>query len=154
MARVCEITGKRPQVGNNVSHANNKTKRRFYPNLQNQAFLRSWNRRVVTLKLSTKAIKTISKKGITAVMKEAKAKGFWLLNQDFNHYASWQEIKPHSGNFRMHRAQSHRLGRHEPLHHHQNRKTLRSASSWRNTTRSWRRWRFIRRLNRKLKVNR
>jgi large subunit ribosomal protein L28 len=76
MARVCEITGKRPQVGNNVSHANNKTKRRFYPNLQTKRFFVPETGEWVTLKLSTKAIKTISKKGITAVMKEAKAKGF------------------------------------------------------------------------------
>jgi large subunit ribosomal protein L28 len=76
MARVCEITGKRPRVGNNVSHANNKTKRRFYPNLQTKRFFVPETGEWVTLKLSTKAIKTISKKGITAVMKEAKAKGF------------------------------------------------------------------------------
>lgn len=76
MARVCEITGKRPQVGNNVSHANNKTKRRFYPNLQTKKFFVPETGEWVTLKLTTKAIKTISKKGITAVMKEAKAKGF------------------------------------------------------------------------------
>lgn len=76
MARVCEITGKRPRVGNNVSHANNKTKRRFYPNLQTKRFFVPEDGTWVTLKLSTKAIKTISKKGITAVMKEAKAKGF------------------------------------------------------------------------------
>jgi large subunit ribosomal protein L28 len=76
MARVCEITGKRPQVGNNVSHANNKTKRRFYPNLQTKRFFVPETGEWVTLKLSTKAIKTISKKGITAVMKEARAKGF------------------------------------------------------------------------------
>lgn len=76
MARVCEITGKRPQVGNNVSHANNKTKRRFYPNLQTKRFFVPETGEWVTLKLTTKAIKTISKKGITAVMKEAKAKGF------------------------------------------------------------------------------
>ena len=76
MARVCEITGKRPRVGNNVSHANNKTKRRFYPNLQTKRFFVPETGEWVTLKLTTKAIKTISKKGITAVMKEAKAKGF------------------------------------------------------------------------------
>jgi len=76
MARVCEITGKRPQVGNNVSHANNKTKRRFYPNLQTKRFFVPETGEWVTLKLAAKAIKTISKKGITAVLKEAKAKGF------------------------------------------------------------------------------
>jgi large subunit ribosomal protein L28 len=76
MARVCQITGKRPQVGNNVSHANNKTKRRFYPNLQTKRFFIPEENKWITLKLSTKAIKTISKKGITAVLKEARAEGF------------------------------------------------------------------------------
>ena len=75
MARVCQITGKRPQVGNNVSHANNKTKRRFYPNLQTKRFYIPEEDRWITLKLCTKAIKTINKNGITAVLKEAKAKG-------------------------------------------------------------------------------
>ncbi|MCK6617045.1 MAG: 50S ribosomal protein L28 [Cyclobacteriaceae bacterium] len=73
MARVCEITGKRPRVGNNVSHANNKTKRRFYPNLQKKRFFLPEENRWITLKVSTKAIKTINKHGITAVLKEAKA---------------------------------------------------------------------------------
>lgn len=75
MARVCQITGKRPQVGNNVSHANNKTKRRFYPNLQKKRFYIPEEDRWITLKLTTKAIKTINKLGISAVLKEAKAKG-------------------------------------------------------------------------------
>lgn len=75
MARVCEITGKRPRVGNNVSHANNKTKRRFYPNLQKKRFFLPEENRWITIKVSTKAIKTINKYGITAVLKEAKAKG-------------------------------------------------------------------------------
>jgi large subunit ribosomal protein L28 len=71
MARVCQITGKKTRVGNNVSHANNKTKRKFYPNLQTKRFfvpsLNEW----VTLKLSTTAIRTISKNGIEAVLKES-----------------------------------------------------------------------------------
>lgn len=75
MARVCQITGKRPRVGNNVSHANNKTKRRFYPNLQVKRFYIPEEGRWVTLKVSTKAIKTISKNGISAVLKEARKKG-------------------------------------------------------------------------------
>ena len=75
MTRVCQITGKRPQVGNNVSHANNKTKRRFYPNLQTKKFYIPEEGRWVTLKVSAKAIKTINKNGISAVLKEAKAKG-------------------------------------------------------------------------------
>jgi large subunit ribosomal protein L28 len=76
MARVCEITGKRPQVGNNVSHANNKTKRRFLPNLQKKRFFIPEEDRWITLKVSTKAIKTINKLGISAVLKEAKANGY------------------------------------------------------------------------------
>ncbi len=75
MARVCQITGKRPQTGNNVSHANNKTKRKFYPNLQTKKFFIPEEDKWVTLKVSTKAIKTINLKGISAVIKEAKEKG-------------------------------------------------------------------------------
>ena len=76
MARVCEITGKRPHVGNKVSHANNKSKRRFYPNLQTKRFFVPEEGKWITLKLSTTAIKTINIKGITAVLKEAREKGF------------------------------------------------------------------------------
>lgn len=75
MARVCQITGKRPQVGNNVSHANNKTKRKFYPNLHTKRFFIPEENKWITLKVSANAIKTINKKGISAVLKEAKAKG-------------------------------------------------------------------------------
>jgi large subunit ribosomal protein L28 len=75
MARVCQITGKRPRVGNNVSHANNKTKRRFYPNLQKKRFYLPEEDKWITLKVSTKAIKTINKYGISAVIKEAREKG-------------------------------------------------------------------------------
>ena len=75
MSRVCEITGKRPQVGNKVSHANNKTKRKFYPNLQTKRFFIPEENKWITLKVSTKAIKTINSKGITAVLKEARANG-------------------------------------------------------------------------------
>ena len=79
MARVCQITRKRPQVGNNVSHANNKTKRRFLPNLQKKRFFLPEENKWITLKVSTKGIKTISKYGITAVFKEAKANGYLVL---------------------------------------------------------------------------
>lgn len=75
MARVCQITGKRPRVGNSVSHANNKTKRKFYPNLQKKKFYLPDEDRWVTLKVSTAAIRTINKNGITAVLKKAKEKG-------------------------------------------------------------------------------
>ena len=79
MARVCQITGKRPQVGNNVSHANNKTKRRFLPNLQKKRFFIPEEDKWITLKVSTKAIKTINKLGISAVLKEARANGMLAL---------------------------------------------------------------------------
>lgn len=75
MAKICEITGKRTRVGNNVSHANNKTKRRFYPNLQMKKFYLPEEDMWVTLKVSTAAIRTINKKGISAVLKEAKQHG-------------------------------------------------------------------------------
>jgi large subunit ribosomal protein L28 len=75
MARVCDITGKRPRVGNNVSHANNKTKRKFYPNLQKKSFFIPEENAWITLKVSTRALRTINKKGISAVLKEAQKKG-------------------------------------------------------------------------------
>lgn len=65
--------------GNNVSHANNRTKRRFYPNLQKKRFFIPEEDKWITLKLSAKAIKTINKHGITSVLKEAKAKGHLVL---------------------------------------------------------------------------
>jgi len=69
MARVCQLTGKRTRVGNNVSHANNRTKRKFYPNLQTKKFFIPEENAWITLKVSTKAIKTINKNGISAVLK-------------------------------------------------------------------------------------
>jgi len=77
MARVCEITGKRPRVGNKVSHANNKTKRRFYPNLQTKRFFVPEEGKWITLKVSTTAIKTINMRGISAVLKESREKGIF-----------------------------------------------------------------------------
>ncbi|MFW5760433.1 MAG: 50S ribosomal protein L28 [Cyclobacteriaceae bacterium] len=75
MSKVCQVTGKRPRVGNNVSHANNKTKRKFNPNLHKKKFYLPEEDRWITLKVSSKALRTINKNGITAVLKEAKAKG-------------------------------------------------------------------------------
>lgn len=75
MSRVCQITGKKVQVGNNVSHANNKTKRKFYPNLQKKRFFIPEEDKWITLKVSTSAIRTINKNGITAVLKKARANG-------------------------------------------------------------------------------
>jgi large subunit ribosomal protein L28 len=76
MSRVCELTGKRAMVGNNVSHAMNKTKRKFSVNLVKKRFYIAEEDRWVTLKISTAALKTINKNGIAAVLKKAKANGF------------------------------------------------------------------------------
>lgn len=79
MSKVCQITGKKPQVGNNVSHSNIKTKRRFNPNLQKKRFYIPEEDKWITLKLSTSAIRTINKNGITAVLKKARANGNTLV---------------------------------------------------------------------------
>ena len=79
MSKVCEISGKRPQVGNNVSHAKNKTKRRFNPNLQKKRFYIPEEDKWVTLKVSTSVIRTINKNGITSVLKKARANGNTLV---------------------------------------------------------------------------
>ncbi|WP_340075703.1 50S ribosomal protein L28 [Leptobacterium sp. I13] len=76
MSRVCQLTGKKAMVGNNVSHAMNKTKRRFNVNLTKKRFYIPEEDRWITLKVSTSAIKNINKKGISAVLKEAREKGF------------------------------------------------------------------------------
>jgi large subunit ribosomal protein L28 len=75
MARVCQITGKRTRVGNNVSHAHNKTRRKFYPNLQKKRFFLESQGEWITLKVSTSALRTINKKGLETVLKEAHEKG-------------------------------------------------------------------------------
>ncbi len=75
MARVCQVTGKRPLSGNNVSKANNKTRRKFYPNLQKKRFYIPEEDRWITLKLTTSALRTINKRGLAAVLKEMKEKG-------------------------------------------------------------------------------
>ena len=74
MARVCEVTGKGPMVGNNVSHANNKTKRRFMPNLQYRRFWVESQNRWVRLRVSTAGLRRIDKLGVEAVLAEIKAK--------------------------------------------------------------------------------
>ena len=79
MSKICDITGKRPITGNNVSHAMNKTRRRFLPNLQKKRFYIPEEDKWITLKISTSALRTINKKGITAVLKEARAKGNTLV---------------------------------------------------------------------------
>tara|TARA_B100000989_G_scaffold60444_2_gene41501 strand:+ start:1053 stop:1346 length:294 start_codon:yes stop_codon:yes gene_type:complete len=75
MSRICEITGKKAMVGNNVSHSNRKTKRRFYPNLQRKRFYIPEEDRWVTLRVSAKAIRTISKIGVLAAMKRGEELG-------------------------------------------------------------------------------
>ena len=75
MSRACEITGKRVMFGNNVSHAMNKTKRRFDINLIKKRFYILEEDKWITLKIKASVLKTINKKGISAVIKEAKAQG-------------------------------------------------------------------------------
>ena len=75
MSRVCQITGKKVVAGNNVSHSNKKTKRKFYPNLQTKKFYIPEEDKWITLKVSAAAIRNINKKGISAVLAEAKAQG-------------------------------------------------------------------------------
>ncbi len=75
MSRVCQVTGKGPVTGNNVSHANNKTRRRFLPNLQHHRFWVESENRFVRLRLSTKGMRIIDKRGIDVVLAELRARG-------------------------------------------------------------------------------
>lgn len=75
MSRVCQITGKRPITGNNVSHAMNHTKRRFLPNLQTHRFWIEGEKRFVKLRVSTKGMRIIDKKGIDVVLAEMRQRG-------------------------------------------------------------------------------
>jgi large subunit ribosomal protein L28 len=75
MAKVCIVTGKRPVAGNNVSHAKNRTRRRFLPNLQSHRFWVESENRFVKLRLSTKGMRIIDKKGINTVLSELRARG-------------------------------------------------------------------------------
>ena len=75
MARVCQVTGKGPMVGNNVSHANNKTKRRFLPNLQRRRFWVESESRWVNLRLTNAGLRTVDKNGIEAVLAEMRSRG-------------------------------------------------------------------------------
>jgi large subunit ribosomal protein L28 len=75
MSRVCQVTGKRPITGNTVSHANNKRRRRFLPNLHTQRFWLEGEKRWVTLRVSTNGMRTIEKKGLEAVLAELRARG-------------------------------------------------------------------------------
>ena len=75
MSRICQVTGKRPVAGNNVSHAHNKTRRRFLPNLHTHRFWVESERRWVKLRVSTKGMRIIDKKGIDAVLAEIRGRG-------------------------------------------------------------------------------
>ncbi|MEY4907085.1 MAG: hypothetical protein RL260_803 [Pseudomonadota bacterium] len=75
MARVCQVTGKGPMVGNNVSHANNKTKRRWLPNLQYRRFWVETENRWIRLRISNAALRLIDKKGIDVVLADLRARG-------------------------------------------------------------------------------
>jgi large subunit ribosomal protein L28 len=75
MARVCQVTGKAPMVGNNVSHANNKTKRRFMPNLQRRRIWVESENRYINLRITTAALRTIDKNGIDVVLADMRARG-------------------------------------------------------------------------------
>ena len=75
MSRVCQVTGKRPATGNTVSHAKNRTKRRFLPNLHNQRFWIESEKRFVSLRVSSKGMRIIDKRGIETVLEELRARG-------------------------------------------------------------------------------
>ncbi|MDD3763463.1 MAG: 50S ribosomal protein L28 [Nevskiales bacterium] len=75
MSKVCQVTGKRPMVGNTVSHANNKRRRRFEPNLHKHRFWLESEKRFVSLRVSAKGMRVIDKKGVEAVVSELRARG-------------------------------------------------------------------------------
>lgn len=75
MSRVCQVTGKRPSVGNNVSHANNKTRRRFLPNLHTHRFWVDSEKRFVKLRVSSKGMRIIDKNGIESVLSDMRSRG-------------------------------------------------------------------------------
>ena len=75
MSRVCQVTGKRPMSGNNVSHANNKTRRRFLPNLHTQRFWLESEKRFIRLCVSRKGLRIIDKRGIEDVVRELRTRG-------------------------------------------------------------------------------
>ena len=75
MSRVCQVTGKKPIVGNRVSHANNKRRRRFLPNLHKQRFWLEEEKRWVTIRLSSNGLRTLEKHGVAQVVAELRARG-------------------------------------------------------------------------------
>jgi large subunit ribosomal protein L28 len=93
MARVCEVTGKKPMVGNNVSHANNKTKRRFLPNLQYRRFWVESENRWVRLRVSSAALRLIDKNGIDSVLADLRARGQGLRRSTMASKGGREKIK-------------------------------------------------------------
>ena len=79
MPKVCQISGKRPLSGNNVSHSHNKTKRKFFPNLHKKKYYIPEEDKWITLKVSTSAMRTINKKGLSRVLAEARKNGNMLI---------------------------------------------------------------------------
>ncbi len=79
MSKVCQVSGKRPLSGNNVSHAHNKTRRKFYPNLHKKRYYIPEEDKWITLKVSTSAMRTINKNGISKVLREARENGNVLI---------------------------------------------------------------------------
>lgn len=75
MSRVCQVTGKKPKVGNTVSHANNRKRRRFLPNLHTQRFWLEGERRWVSLRVTTRGLRTIEKRGVETVVADLRAQG-------------------------------------------------------------------------------
>jgi large subunit ribosomal protein L28 len=78
MSRICQLTGKKVMVGNNVSHSKRRTKRTFYPNLQKKRFFNPEDGTYVTLRVSTSAMRTINKIGLRAAIEQSKAKGLFV----------------------------------------------------------------------------
>ena len=78
MSKICQVTGKKVMVGNNVSHSKRRTKRKFYPNLFNKKYFLPEEERWISLKISAAGMRLISKNGLTKVLKEAKVKGYIL----------------------------------------------------------------------------
>ncbi len=76
MSRICQLTGKKVMVGNNVSHSKRRTKRKFHPNIITKKFYIPEEDKWITLKIATSTLKTINKKGISACLEEAREKGF------------------------------------------------------------------------------
>jgi large subunit ribosomal protein L28 len=84
MARVCQVTGKRPVAGNNVSHAKNRTRRRFLPNLQFHRFWVESENRWIRLRISANALRTIDKNGIDSILKDLRMRGAKNLESNGN----------------------------------------------------------------------